>query len=335
MDIERKLATIRTISKIEPIDGADLLELCHIDGWQCVVTKGKHQPAERVVYFEIDSFLPNEPQYEFLRKSCFKSVEGLGEGFRIKTIKLRGQLSQGLVMSLADLYLRSDLPDGDDVTAVLGVKKYEKPVPSQLRGQMAGSFPPFIPKTDQERVQNCYRKLDKEAVWEATIKLDGTSLTAYTHEGKIGVCSRNYELKDDGNAYWEAAKACGLIDILEALRECGNSLAFQGELMGPGIQGNRENLFEKTFFLFDIYDISDREYMIPEDRIESANIYGIKHAPIIGHLTIGNRTIDDILAISNRASLNNPVAEGVVWKRLDGKDSFKAINNKFLLKEKD
>lgn len=336
MDITRKLASIRTISRIEPIDGADLLELAHVDGWQCVVTKGKHQPNERIVYFEIDSFLPVAPQYEFLRKGCFKTVEGLGEGFRIKTIRLRGQLSQGLVMSLDDCELSYELDEYDDVTEVLGVKLFERPIPAQLRGQMAGTFPSFIPKTDQPRVQNCFGKMDKEATWEVTTKLDGTSLTAYTHEGKIGVCSRNYELKDDGNAYWEAAKACGLIKALETMRDNGNSIAFQGELMGPGIQGNRENIAVPTFFLFDLYSIDQQKYFRPLDRRAIATVYGIQHVPIVSESeVIGDRDLADLLDMADRPSLNHSIAEGLVWKRNDGKQSFKVINNRFLLKEKD
>ena len=336
MDITRKLASIRTISRIEPIDGADLLELVHVDGWQCVVTKGKHQPNERIAYFEIDSFLPVAPQYEFLRKGCFKTVEGLGEGFRIKTIRLRGQLSQGLVMSLADCDLSPDLAEGEDVTEVLGVKLFERPIPAQLRGQMAGTFPAFIPKTDQPRVQNCFNKMDKEATWEVTIKLDGTSLTAYTHEGKIGVCSRNYELKDDGNAYWEAAKECGLIGMLEEMRDRNYSIAIQGELMGPGIQGNRENLSGKRFFMFDIYDIKEGAYIEPIGRRALASAYEIQHVPVFEKkLSIGDRDLPDLLEMADCPSINHPIAEGQVWKRNDGKQSFKVINNRFLLKEKD
>lgn len=335
MEITRKLASIRTIRAITPIDGADQIELAKIDGWQCVVSKGKHQAGDAVVYFEIDSFLPVEPPYEFLRKGCFRTVEGLGEGFRIKTIRLRGQLSQGLVMSLEDLGLKSTLPEGDDVTSVLGVQKYEKPIPAQLRGQMAGNFPSFIPKTDQERVQNCFGKLCKESEWEVTLKLDGTSLTAYTHEGHIGVCSRNYELKDDGNAYWEAAKADGLIAALEKLRDEGFSIAMQGELMGPGIQGNREKLADKQFYLYDIYDIAGLEYAPPAKRREIAELADLRHVPHFATCSIGISDVPMLLAMADTKSLNHPVAEGLVWKRMDGGDSFKVINDRFLLNEKD
>ena len=335
MEVTRKLASIRTIREITPIKGADKVELAHVDGWQCVVSKGKHQPGELVAYFEIDSFVPVEPTYEFLRKGCFKTVEGLGEGFRIKTIKLRGQLSQGLVMSLEELGLKQALPEGDDVTGVLGVQKYEKPIPVQLRGQMAGNFPSFIPKTDQERVQNCFDKLCKESDWEVTVKLDGTSLTAYTHEGHIGVCSRNWELKDDGNAYWEAAKADGIIKALEAHRDKGNSIAIQGELMGPGVQGNRENLTEKQFFLFDVFDIAAHAYFNPEDRQAFSLNHNLRHVPHFANCSIGHSVIPLLLAMADCRSINNPVAEGLVWKRMDGGDSFKVINDKFLLNEQD
>ena len=144
---ERKLVTHRVIKDIIPIEGADLIELAIVDGWQCVVKKGEFKVGDTGVYFEVDSFLPIKPEYEFLRKGGYKVVEGLGEGFRIRTIKLKGKLSQGLLLPL------EGEPQFDvDLSEAYGVRKYEKPIPAQLQGKVKGNFPDFLRKTDQERV---------------------------------------------------------------------------------------------------------------------------------------------------------------------------------------
>lgn len=148
--MSRKLATIRKISEIKPIEGADKIELAIIDGWQCVVKKNEFNVGDTCIYCEIDSFLPIKPEFEFLRTSSYKKMGDI-EGFRLKTIRMKGQISQGLVLPI------SVLPEGPycndlDVTEILGIKLYEAPVLAQLQGQMRGNFPHFISKTDEERV---------------------------------------------------------------------------------------------------------------------------------------------------------------------------------------
>lgn len=96
----RKLASIQRVYKIEPIDGADRIELAHVLGWQCVVNKDSFAPMDLGVYFEIDSFLPVKPEFEFLRASSYKKTDIMGEGFRLKTMRFRGQISQGLLLPL-------------------------------------------------------------------------------------------------------------------------------------------------------------------------------------------------------------------------------------------
>lgn len=101
--MERKLASIRRISDIQPIEGADMIELAIVDGWKVVVAKNVgHKVGDMVVYCEIDSFLPIREEFEFLRKSSFKKM-GDQEGFRLRTSKLRGQISNGLILPLSVL----------------------------------------------------------------------------------------------------------------------------------------------------------------------------------------------------------------------------------------
>lgn len=348
-NIERKLASVQRVDWVRPIEGADNIELVGIKGWQCVAKKGEFQKGDLCIYFEIDSFLPVEPRYEFLRKGCYKNVEGLGEGFRIRTIKLRGVLSQGLAIPVdTSLYAEGELPAvGDDLTEVLGVKKYEKPIPYALRGKVKGNFPIFIPRTDQERVQNIIQTLeDDDDMYEVTLKLDGSSMTCFVKDGEVGVCSRNLQLKiedNEGNAFVETFKKLKIDKMLLDFHEAtGRNIALQGELMGPGVQGNREDLPELTFFLFDIFDIDKQEYMLPEDRwgVKETWFSSLEEAPMVVfpqriRKWVEGNLLDGLLQFADRKSLFHPIAEGLVFKSITvpGK-SFKVINNKYLLKEK-
>lgn len=378
----RKLASIRRISAIEPIDGADNIECVTIDGWKVVTQKANNFKVDDLVtYFEIDSFLPVTERFEFLRKSSFKSTKHLGDGFRIKTIKLRGQVSQGLILPLSEFDVElgdgvaigdgpmTIIEEGADLTEWLGVKKYEKPLDPRLAGRARGNFPSFIRKTDQERVQNLFGKLkghkseynpdtgevtytgeynfDQNGRWEATLKLDGSSMTAYLYgapdeEKRFGVCSRNLDLEEtDDNTFWQVARKQNMEDVL---RKIGRNLAIQGELMGPGVQDNREGLPEHRFFLFDIWDIDEQRYLWPAERLALFTEYmeeWFHHAPILGSVSLDQfENVADVLAFADRKSLKHDIAEGVVFKAFSDLPhqqitSFKAINNKFLLKEKD
>ncbi len=391
MEIKRKLASFRRISELVPIEGADKIELALIDGWQVVVKKGEFKPGELCIYFEIDSFLPVRPEFEFLRASSYREHPELGQGFRLKTVKLRGQLSQGLALpkyilgNFASFDNKSKAwisavfsPDptesmelmaveivGEDLTEIMGVQKWETPIPAQLAGDVIGGFPSFIPKTDQERIQNMDTKtheprtvtyiqdgvlvnkvLNKrkptifDSTFEVTLKLDGSSMTVYKKDGEVGVCSRNMNLREDAsNAYWRAANACGLIRFLQERFE-GN-YAIQGELMGPGVQGNREGLKELKFFVFDVFDINKGKYLLPIERhsfILTMIMEGVAldHVPVIetDYKIPEENTLETLLKFADRESLNHKVAEGLVFKSMDSELSFKVINNNFLLNEK-
>lgn len=336
-EIKRKLASIRRIDAIEPIEGADKIVVAKIGGWQVVTQKTNYQVGDLCVFFEIDSFLPVEERFEWLRKTSYKKFEDGTEGFRIKTIKLRGQLSQGLSLPLSDFPELANLPEGEDVTDLLKVIKYDPPVPVSMSGIMKGRFPSFIPKTDQERIQNCIKDVStkwKDHKFEATLKLDGSSMTVYYKDGDFGVCSRNLDLiEDDENIFWKTAKS---YELDTALRTIGRNIAIQGELMGPGIQGNREAFSVHRFFVFDIYDIDKQRYFTRKERQEflDDHLYDLDDVPHINDIKVDDFTLEDFLEYADRKSINNEVAEGVVFKSLDDPSvSFKVINNKFLLGE--
>lgn len=325
----RKLATVRTVLDVQPIPGADAIECVTVDGWKVVAKKGEFAIGELATYFEIDSWIP-EHIAPFLRKDK-REYNGV-PGARLRTVKLRGQISQGLLLPAPEA-----ANDGDDLTETMGIQKYEPPVPAQLSGLARGNFPSFIPKTDQERIQNLRGDLAKWAAagmtWEVTEKLDGSSMTAYLFQGVFGVCSRNLDLQEsESNSFWRTAKEDRLEEILRA---SGRNLALQGELIGPGIQGNPYALTTLQFRLFDIYDIDAGRYMTVRERQEFSCEHAINHVPTIDIQDLKGATIDALLTYAEGKSVLHPVErEGVVFKCASSEASFKAISNKFLLKEK-
>ena len=362
---ERKLATIRTVAKIDPIPGADKIELVTVDGWQCIAQRGIYTVGGKAVYFEIDSFLPVREEFEFLRKSSFKSTKNLGDGFRIKTMKMRGVISQGLLFPINELpelmnfalsngystnKLEPAFPDMFDLTEIIGVQKYEKPIPSNLQGKVRGNFPTFIPKTDQERYQNIKTWQLENYVnvpFEVTTKMDGSSMTVYFNDGDFGVCSRNMNLADDAennfkneqtseNLFWKVARKYNMKEMLISM---GVNIAFQGELCGPGIQGNPHKLKEHELFIYDVYDINYHRYFSPFERhsLMTRLNSNIPHVPLEYVGVFGPNLLDReyILELAEKSLYNGIEAEGLVFKANDGKLSFKMISPKYLLNEKD
>lgn len=323
----RKLASVRTVAELTPIPDADRIEVARIDGWNVIVEKGLHKVGDSVVYFEIDSVLPIREEYEFLRPRCYVATPD--EGFRIKTMKMRGVVSQGLVMPYD-----GDSPIGTDMTAHFGVVLYDPPLPVQAN--IKGHWPSFIAKTDQERVQNL--DIIPREQYEVTVKLNGTSITAFYNRGALGVCSRNYELQQEGT-YWDAAS-----DILDALSFYGGNYAIQGELMGPGIQKNPLGLREPTVFVFDVWNINTQSYMYPDERADFINelnnevggrIQQVEHFIDWEPSSVATEAVirQNILDLAD-LKIDGKVQEGLVFKSYQSTTTFKAINNRYLLKEK-
>lgn len=326
----RKMATVRRIDAINPIPDADSIECAVIGGWKVVTKKGEYQAGDLAVYCEIDSWIPNELA-PFLSKGEPKEYNGI-KGERLRTVRLRKQLSQGLLLPYS-----VDGPlwgVGDDVSEFLSIQKWEAPVNPQLAGQVKGNFPSRIPKTDQERVQNLSKELEQYAgqVFEVTEKLEGSSMTCYMINGEFGVCSRNMDLKrDENNTFWRVAIEQSIENKMRTL--ASDNYAIQGELIGPGIQGNIYNLNKHTFRVFDIYDIDAGEYVFPETRHQIVEALGLTHVPLIGFLAI-QANMDYLLETAEGKSLLNDKQEreGLVYKAAQGQFSFKAISNKYLLK---
>jgi len=363
----RKLVTIRKVKELKPIKNADFIELAIVDGWQCVVKKGEFSVGDIGVYFEIDSFLPLEPEFQFLEKSCKKKM-GNEEGLRLRTIKLKGEISQGLLLPLTVIkrFLKGKdlrLEIGTELTEILGVKKYDPPIPAQLAGQVKGNFPSFLKKTEQERIQNLFDKYSnneeiKNLTFEESLKLDGTSCTYYVANiEKFGIeekedmdiqnglyfghCSRNLETKEGDSTPWQIARDLKIKEeLLEFSKRTGRNIAFQGELMGPKIQGNRENLKSPEFFLFEIWDIDNQKYLTPKERETILGSFtNIKQVPILNKESKPFetfKTVQEFLEYAKGPSIYHKIREGLVYKSnelVNGQNiSFKVINNDFLLK---
>lgn len=338
----RKMATLRRVKELSPIPGADAIEVASVDGWKVVVKKGEFSVGDLAVYCEIDSWIPNSIAPFLSRGNTPREYEGI-PGERLRSIKLKGQISQGLLLK-PDVDEKSALKIGEitfpceegyDVSEFLGIKKWEAPVPAQLAGVVKGNFPGFIPKTDQERVQNLVNDLvtwrNSGFTWEVTEKLDGSSMTVYFNRGEMGVCSRNLDLKEsDTNTFWLTARKSG---ILEKLQSLNRNIAIQGELIGEGIQKNRYNVKGHDFFAFDIYDIDTGEYLSPLHRVQMLDNLSIKKVPLISSHKEFRPNVDEILTFAESVSkLHNTEREGIVFKCNESRISFKAISNKFLLK---
>ncbi len=335
----RKLATLQIISAVEPIEGADRIALASVLGWKVVIKKGEFNPGDPAIYCEVDSFLPIKPEFEFLRKSSYKKMSDGTEGFRLKTIKLRGMISQGLLIPVTSLPGYPEVPPtGTDVTDLLGIVKYEPPIPAQLAGEVKGPFPGFISKTDEERIQNLIDSLPnyKDSVFYVTEKVDGTSITIYLKDGQFGICSRNLELVENPeNTYWRIVRE---LDIENKLRELGRNIALQGELIGEGIQKNIYKLHGQTIKFFDAFDIDKYEYFDFSSFIKIIGDFGLATVPVIDNAFQLPETVDEILNLANGKSVLNPAAnrEGLVFRTTSGKRfSFKAISNNFLLSDEE
>jgi len=339
MTTDRKLASVVKIVDIQPIPGADAIVVATVKGWKVVVKVNEYKVGDLAVYYEIDSFLPIRPQFEFLRKSSFKRM-GSNEGFRLKTIRLRGQISQGLLTPIPEGI--SNPKEGDDLTEALDIVKYEPPIPAQLAGKIKGTFPSFIPKTDEIRIQNFESEVGFSPVGErayVTEKLDGTSFTCYFNNGVFGVCGRNWELSETSdNSLWRMAN---LLQLKEKMTKHGKNIALQGELVGAGINGNLYGLSDHKLYFFTGYDIDKGRRMF-FDELEWV-LFGLQlqMVPLLekyGFVIPNESNIVDYMLkyAEGKSVLNMEVdREGVVVRGLEREFSFKAISNTYLLGSKD
>ncbi len=343
----RKLASLQRIWKIEPVEGADKIELAHVLGWQCVVNKGQFQPMDVGVYFEIDSFLPIRPEFEFMRTSSYKKTDIMGEGFKLRTMRFRGQISQGLLLPLSSFpEISTDMELGADVTELLGVRKWEIEERATTGGTVIGNLPYDIPHTDETRVQENPELIKAFAGLEYYIstKMDGSSHSIGVDENGFHVTGHNYEYKDDGSSsFYELVKARKYQEKVESfVKENGlSTLTIQGELCAPGIQQNRLRLTKPEWYVFTVRENGKRVGL--KRMMEICEALGMEYVPIeeIGtDLPSKYPTVESLLDRADGEYPKGGKKEGIVIRPtepvycplISASLSMKVVSNKYLLK---
>lgn len=343
----RKLASIQRVWKIEPIEGADRIELAHVLGWQCVVNKGQFQPMDIAVYFEIDSFLPIRDEFEFMRSSSYKKTDIMGEGFRLRTMRFRGQISQGLLLPVGQFpEIPKDADVGDDVTELLGVRKWEIEERATTGGTVIGTLPYDIPHTDETRVQEEPELIQAFAGLEYYIstKMDGSSHSIGIDENGFHVTGHNYEYKDDGSSsFYKLVKAreyqAKMEDYMKVLGL--KTLAIQGELCAPGIQQNRLRLTKPEWYVFTIRENGKRVGLKRMLQIcEALDITPVPIEEVGTDLPSKYPTVEALLSRADGEYPNGGKKEGIVIRPtepvfcplISASLSMKVVSNKYLLK---
>jgi len=336
----RKMASVQEVNGVYPIEGADKICQYGIQGWRVVDQVGKYKVGDMVVYCTIDSWVPATIA-PFLSKGKEPRVYNGIPGEKLRTIRLRKALSQGLLLPLTVLdHVESELFVGLDVSFPLGIVKWEAP-PEFTSADAKGNFPSFIIKTDQERVQSCYGDVSKyfeTETFEISEKCEGSSMTVYYRDGEFGCCSRNLDLKrSDENTYWKMAVQFDLENKLKAL---GKNIAIQGELCGPKICGNIYNHDKFYWFIFDVFDIDTFSYYTPVERRALTKELGLVDVPVLKtEATLLGETCASLLTMADGKSvlgIAGCLREGLVFKsNAKERISFKAVSNLYLEKGKE
>lgn len=350
------LASVQRIVNVTPIEGADAIETATVLGWEVVIKKGEYQVGDLCCYIQIDTVVPEKPEYEFLRD----------RKFRVKTIKLRKQISQGLIVPLPD----GSWSEGDDLTDIIGVKKHEKPDSNPLRYQkprvpkkwykriiynfkyniLYKVFPFLLKKersdfpknlvsiTDEDRIQNIPKVLQTHAGknFVVSYKLDGSSITIIHNKvfgkSKYRICSRRFELHGKKNDWYKVFTETNFkVQIQKLVKHFNtNDIIVQGEAIGK-FNGNHHKLQKDEIRLFNIYVNGKR--INQKSFIEVCTALNVPHCPLYKEIVL-NHTLPEILKISQIKDILNPSveAEGLVWRCVDDNLSFKVINNNYLLK---
>lgn len=333
-----KLATIVKVLDVSPIEGADRIEVASVLGYKVVAAKGVYRVGDLAAYIVPDTLVPKKPWSEFL----FKGGDAEKEVARLRVARLRGQVSQGLLIPISELNIKNP-SEGLDVTEALGVKKYSKPVPVSLGGEVWGYMPGFLHKTDEDNLRSnpaCIKELlAQQCYCYISQKIDGSSATFFLKDGEFGVCSRNMHLKKGGNVFWRIAEE---YDIESRMRNLfgGQNVAIQGEVYGEGINKNHLGIRGQKFQMFDLWYIDGYRYG-DYDELDRASV-GLQ-IPKVDTVWMGffNFTLDDLIEMSNGSTYpNGSPAEGIVIRpvknfyspTLGGRLSVKVISEKFCLK---
>lgn len=332
----RKLASIQKVTDIREIPNADNIVCCTVLGWQVVCQKEQVKVGDLVVYVEVDSIIPDIDIFDYLKKITDNTM-------RIRTRRMRGQVSQGLVLPVSIVenfgLLPEDMIIGQDVTSAIGIAKYEEYLPAELMGKAKGYMPQGIPKSDIVRVQTTQEVLDK---YKGTLcykseKLDGESITMYLIDGQDGVCSKIVDfIESDDSIHWKMAKK---LNIKEKFMKLGYNISMQGEIIGEGIKGNKYKIKGQKVLFYNAFDINAHKYLNYKEFINLCQQLELEHVPIIDDNFILIDDINELVLQSNgRSMLYDTKREGIVVTPLEeindmiGRIILKVISPEFLLK---
>ena len=314
------LATIQKLSNVKKHPNADKLFTAQIEEFQ-VVTGADVEDGAIVVYFSIDSILPELDIFEFMRP----------RNFLVSMVKLRGEISNGLIIPIMEL--KDHLPDdwfdvdindliGLNVTEALGVKKFCKPVPAQMNGEIVGDFPTdILSKTDEDRLEN-YPNLMQDLIGNdvyVTSKLDGSSATFLKIRGAFRVCTLNVEVAENyDNTLWKLAKKYSLIESLP------DGFAIQCECVGEKIQNNPLKLKGSELFVFNVIDLKTRKLLPFDDIVEFCKkLNNIPQVELLYRGIFKWNTIQEIKQFANETKYPcGSYGEGIVIRLCDPKYNF-------------
>lgn len=357
MEQSRKLAHVEIIESLSPIEGADKIEVAKVLGWECVVKKGEFKVGEKVIYVEVDSVMPELPEYEFLKD----------RKYRVRTIKLRGQVSQGLVLPMKSLhggYIRDDKYSlGEDVTENLQITKYLSPSEREeiiqqerklaneknklkkfmmryswfrkllLSKKQKSGFPYWVSKTDEERIQNIPYVLeqfkDKEVYVTEKIDYQSVTFTGKMLSNTIPIIGKFLPKKyqfvvcsrnlttNDKNSLYW--KIAIKYNIEQILRE-NPTLTIQGEQGNTNIQGNKYGIKEPTMWVFNIIDHERNYHFTYSQIVVFCKKYGLEYVPLLktGKLSELGSTVKDFVEFSKgKSTLSDIPREGVVVRCIE------------------
>lgn len=308
--MNNKLATVQIVKDVKNCPNSDNLDIVQVLGWQVVTKRNQFKIGDLAIYIVIDTVLPDHPEFEFLRN----------KNFLIKPIRLRGQNSAGIlfptdILSKFGYNFKESLYEGMDVTDIIKVVHYEKPLSTELAGQAYGGMPSDIIITDELNLRNYPEAINElhGRSYYITLKVDGSSGTFFIKDGKFGVCSRRVHLKEsDTNGFWKIAKK---FDIENAIRKTfpDQNIAIQGEVYGPGVQKNPLEIKELSINLFNIFNINSRYYYDYDTIASFCNYNNIPMVKIINNGSIFGYTLEDLIKITNIQKYDSgKFAEGIV-----------------------
>jgi RNA ligase (TIGR02306 family) len=337
----RKLASIQTIKEVKNHPNADNIEIVVFEniGWQCVSRKGEFKAGDRAVFFEIDSLIPMK--YEWIK--FLQDQNHPEKPAKLKTMRFRGEISQGLALPISILPPDCVIEEGKDVTETLEITKYEPEIPACLNGIVKGARR-WIPKTEEERVQASPKLIDEfqNRLVVITQKIDGTSCTIAYNDGEEDVCGREWSYNEGDNTYWKVARK---YDVLRKLKEIskqtGINYGIQGEIAGPSIELNRLALKDHDLFVFNVRNINIGRYLGFYEYKEFCDRLQLQMVPILQIAKFEWKSVEELLELAKGKYVSGNHQEGIVIRPVEefysevlrGRASFKAVNNDYLLEK--